>query len=481
MSARGRLGIAGLGLLCILVLIALSVLAPPDGQERGELAQFIGGFHPLGVHLPIALLLLVPILEIAGRNPRRAALRASAGFVLGLGALSAIVTPYLGWLLAWSGGLEGEFVTQHMWGGNTVAAASLLCWALRGRMQREQAPGHLRDAGHRLPTGYVGMLTLIVLTVAFTGYRGGQLAHGEDHLTEHLPATWKLWIGVTADRKAPANEPPSTFYAARIAPIFEENCLVCHSANKRKGRLRLDSYAGLLKGGESGAVIKANAQGSELLRRVSLDPEDEDFMPAEGKPPLDDDERKLLALWINAGASPTIAIDGIAGAPPMKKPAEPWAPDYRAEQATIAELETALNIRLVPRSQNPTDGLILRTVSAPAACDDVVLAKLAPVARYIVDAELARTQVSDAGLAILAGFTNLRALDLSYTAITSAGVQELSQLPKLELLNLTATAVDDAGVASLGKKKTLKHLYLFETQVTQNRTRSTAKNAVNTR
>ncbi len=451
-----RICVGAIGLLLILGLIAMGVFLPPDGQERGELAQFIGNFHPLAVHLPIALLLLVPLLEIAGRHPRRGQLRASAEFVLGLAVLSALAAPYLGWLLARSGGFEGGFVTQHMWGGISVAALALLCWVLRGSA--------LKQPDAKLPATYVGMLGLVVLLVAFTGYRGGQLAHGENHLTEHLPPSLQARMGLSSDQKSTART--NTFFAARVAPILENNCLLCHSANKHKGGLRLDTYAGLLAGGKDGTVIKlGDSKGSDLIRRINLDPGHKDFMPAEGKPPLSDDERKVIALWIDAGASQAIGIEAIAGAPAIGKPVEALAPDYRADRELIAQLESSLRVRLVPRSQNPSDGLILRTASFPSGCDDTTLAKLAPLSRYIVDAELARTKVTNVGLEAIANFSNLRSLDLSHTAITSAGVRELAKLPKLQRLNLTDTAIDEAGLAPLRQRKTLQHLYIFETQV----------------
>jgi hypothetical protein len=53
---RVRVGFLGLGL--ILLLSVLFVLLPPDGQERAAWAQFIGRFHLLTVHFPIALILL---------------------------------------------------------------------------------------------------------------------------------------------------------------------------------------------------------------------------------------------------------------------------------------------------------------------------------------------------------------------------------------------------------------------------------------
>ena len=84
----------------------------------------------------------------------------------------------------------------------------------------------------------------------------------------------------------------------------------------------------------------------------------------------------------------------------------------------------------------------------------------------IVDAELARTKVDDEGVATLASFSNLRAVDLSHTAVTSQGVQKLSKLEKIESLNLTETAVDDSGVSELRRKNSLKNLYLFGTRCT---------------
>jgi uncharacterized membrane protein len=448
-------------------LICLALFAPPDGETRSEFAQFLGNFHPLAVHLPIALLLLVPILEIAGHRPGRRQLRASAGFVLGVAALCAIGTPYLGWLLAWSGGYEGGFVTQHMWGGIAVATAALLCWTLRGRVTETGALAEQQGSRYPLPAPYVGLLAATVLAVVFTGYRGGQLAHGDNHLTEHMPARLKAWLGLPPSHRSGGGERGTTFFAMRIEPIFEQHCLLCHSENKHKGGLRLDSYDHLARGGKDGPVIKAgDAVGSELFRRVSLDPGSEDAMPAEGKPQLATEDRKLLELWINAGASPSVGIDAVAGAPAAAKPYEPLTPDYRPEQALIAQLEASHGVRLVPRSENPRDGLILRTASFPAHCNDAALSKLAPVGRYIVDAELSRTPVTDAGLKSLAQFSNLRALDLSHTAITSAGLGALVELPKLETVNLTATVVDNTGVGLLRKRSSSMRVYVFQTKAT---------------
>src|SRR5260221_14790770 len=106
-----------------LVLLWLILHATPDGLEHGELSQFVGRFHPLIVHFPIAFLLLVPLLELAGSVRRWNRVRDAAEFVLALAVVSAFVAVFLGWLLAWSGGYEGALVTRHMWGGFSLAFA----------------------------------------------------------------------------------------------------------------------------------------------------------------------------------------------------------------------------------------------------------------------------------------------------------------------------------------------------------------------
>ena len=48
-----------------------------DGRPHADWQQFLGRFHPLAVHLPIGLLVLLPLLEIVGKF--RPALREAAG------------------------------------------------------------------------------------------------------------------------------------------------------------------------------------------------------------------------------------------------------------------------------------------------------------------------------------------------------------------------------------------------------------------
>jgi hypothetical protein len=268
---------------------------------------------------------------------------------------------------------------------------------------------------------------------------------------------------------AVAAQAEPTFFTARVSPILERHCVGCHGAEKHKASLRLDSFEAVMRGAESGEVITpGNLKESELFRRITLPATDDDVMPSDGKPHLAPDEIKIIELWIAAGASPTKTVADFPTAP-MPKPKAPHvalAPDWRPRAKEIAALEKELGLKLVPRSQIATDGLILRTASAPARCDDAALEKLGAVAPLIVDAELARTKVTDEGLKALAACENLQSLDLTRTAITSDGLTAIARLKKLEALNLTDTAIDDRGVEQLKGVTTLRRIWLFGTKAT---------------
>ena len=125
-----------------IALVFLARQMPPDGHERGNWGQFLGRFHPILVHLPVALLLLVPLMELLAFLPRWAHLRAAAGWVLAVAVVATFAAAFDGWLLAWSTGLRGHEVTLHMWGGVLLAGAcALASHARSARWRGRGIPG----------------------------------------------------------------------------------------------------------------------------------------------------------------------------------------------------------------------------------------------------------------------------------------------------------------------------------------------------
>ena len=103
-----------------------------------------------------------------------------------------------------------------------------------------------------------------------------------------------------APRQAAASTARTVDFEKQIRPILEENCLECHSADKRKGGLSLAAYADVLDGGRSGAVVQpGHAAASLLLARVQGEVGDQ--MPLK-ESPLTDGEIATLRRWVDQGA-----------------------------------------------------------------------------------------------------------------------------------------------------------------------------------
>jgi hypothetical protein len=430
-------------LVVSVMLLLLPAIFKLDGKPHADWQQFLGRFHPSVVHLPIGLILLVPLLELAGRS--RPALLEAAAFVLSLSVLSCLLALTLGYLLAYGSGDAGAGVARHMWGAIALTIAVAFCFLVRG------ASGGPRQS---YPYLLAGVLVLLV----WTAHQGGSLTHGDKYLTEYLPAPL---------RRAPEKpfEFPDSFYARHIYPVLDANCVGCHGRSKVKGNLRLDTYDRLMRGGEDGAVIIPGIpERSTLLKRITLPKDDKKFMPSEGKPPLTPDEIAWIKAWIQQGASPEVkSLVGINAPEPYHEEPVPQVADYSGKMGEIAQAAKSAGVTLVPVSRNLGDGLILNTVNAGAKFGDAQLAGLAPFAPYIVEAELGRTSVTDGCFDTLAKFTHLRVLHLEGTAIRGTALPELAQLPQLTYLNLSGTGVTQAAIAPLTSMKNLRHLYLYNT------------------
>jgi uncharacterized membrane protein len=278
---------------------------PPDGREHGNLAQFVGRFHVLLLHLPLALLLVVPVLEIVGRRHRWSTLAPVAGGILSIACFIVFLTALDGWLLAWSGGYRGRDITLHMWAGfwlaGTCGAASL---ARCGSLPRRLYPVLLASA--------VGLMF-------WTGHTGGSISHGDSFLSEKMPARLRVLLGMPAQAPKAAEAPGAAgvvhagpgsadpanpaYFAVHIAPVLARSCVSCHRPEKHKGGLMMDTYEHLLHGGDDGpAIVPGNTKSSELLRRVRLPASDDDSMPSDGDKPLTPEEIQMIDLWIAAGA-----------------------------------------------------------------------------------------------------------------------------------------------------------------------------------
>ncbi|TWT92755.1 c-type cytochrome domain-containing protein [Stieleria varia] len=147
-------------------------------------------------------------------------------------------------------------------------------------------------------------------------------------------------------KKATGNETVS--FASDVAPLLIENCVGCHiDAMQVRGGLRMDTFAQLLRGGDSGQIVTAGqGEQSLLVKKLRGTAADGDRMPA-GRPPLSDDSIALISKWIDEGA----AIDGPEAQPIKVMSQLAWASKATTEEMSARRAELAdKNMQLIAMS-----------------------------------------------------------------------------------------------------------------------------------
>lgn len=99
------------------------------------------------------------------------------------------------------------------------------------------------------------------------------------------------------------NAAPTVDFARDVHPIIATHCLGCHSAEKRSGGLSLATYADIIDGGRSGAVVRpSNSANSLIIARLTGTTQPQ--MPF-GLDPLTPEQIATIRTWIDQGARET--------------------------------------------------------------------------------------------------------------------------------------------------------------------------------
>ncbi|MGV3503650.1 MAG: c-type cytochrome domain-containing protein [Adhaeribacter sp.] len=437
-----------------------------------HLVEFLGRLHPLVVHLPIGILVLAICLHFLSRWPRYAALRAVLPVLWFAGALTAVLACGAGFLLVAGGDYAAGAVDTHRLAGLGLTALAILLLVARNRAWPA-----------RLQTAAVSALALLLVV---TGHFGGNLTHGEDYLSQPLYA-------MMGQKPAKIARPPVTdinqalVYRDLVEPVLEQKCWQCHSAEKQKGKLRLDTKEFLLQGGKHGEVLAAGSSAkSELYKRLILPEDHDDRMPPKGKPQLTVEEIALIRWWIDQGQgdfSRKVAqvpaddkiktlLAGMASGPGddnarqagTQQPSEiPTAKVAPADPGVLRKLE-GLGAAITPLTADRVF-LAVNLGTAPSFTDEQVNLLL-QLRNQILWLDLSETAITDRALPAIGKLKHLTRLKLDNTRITDAGLPAITGLQKLRALNLYGTQVSDQGLKTLQQCKSLQVVYLWRTQVT---------------
>ena len=154
-------------------------------------------------------------------------------------------------------------------------------------------------------------------------------------------------------------------FAKQVAPIFSQRCLACHNARTAKGRLNMETFANLMKGGESGASVVAMKPVDSILQSMI-----EDHSMPKDADPLTPDQIATVKKWIetgaklDAGVAPTATLITI-----MPKLVQPMPPDSYRVPVPVMAVAFSPDGNLLATSGyrevllwNPADGQLVRRI-----------------------------------------------------------------------------------------------------------------------
>lgn len=415
------------------------------------IGELLGRLHPLIVHLPVGILMLAFVMEVATRIERFRHLTSAVGFVLGIAILSSLVAWLTGWVMPKEGEFDERLLDLHLWLASGLTVCSVLVYCC-----------HISK--HPLLTRlYMPLFTGSMLLLAATGHYGGSLTHGEDHLTAPLAKPVQTQVA-TIDSLY--------IYADVIQPLLKQRCYSCHNAGKKKGGLVMSTIDGLMRGGDLGPIIvKGNSAASSIVQRLLLPLDDEEHMPPKGKRQLTDREVDLLDWWVSSGATFAEQVDTentpedihqiLEGYISHKGEVDP----AKVRPVTEDDLSRLRASGIQVFRESEQSPLLIASMSRSQSVSKNALKKLIDVAENIVQLDLSQTNTTDDMLAPLAELQHLQVLKLQQTNVTSKGIEKLKGLDYLSTLNLYKTAVDDEALAALSDLTGLQTLYTWQTDI----------------
>ena len=427
-----------------------------------NLIELIGHFHPVLVHLPIGIFVLVIVMDGLTRFAKFAYLSASIRLILVLGLISAIFSLITGYTLSLEGSNNQDLVDNHQWTAIGTTALFTAYYFLRKKL-----------IANRLAHTY--SLILLLLMLAWTGHQGGSLTHGEGFLTEGV-----LENKPTTERQLDIKDiNQALVYKDLVQYTLNQKCVQCHGSEKQKGKLRLDDLSWIKAGGKNGNLINTtNPADGELIKRILLDDIDEHHMPPKEKTQLTDAELVIFKWWINAGASFDKSVAALSPDAKVSKALASFQEEnLKKEKSTIKSRKSIEPLDNQIKERLEKIGWVVSIVSL----DDQhirltgynlevsmidALDAAAEISDHIVELKLSFSALKDNDLSNLSKFKKIEKLWLDHTSISDISFKLVKTLENLEYLNIVGTNSTSNGLRGLMQMKNLKMIYAQGTKIT---------------
>jgi uncharacterized membrane protein len=438
-------------------------------MTTGNITTFSGHLHPLIVHLPIGFILLAMVFNILSYRKKYENLKPAVSVTLLIGFISALLACLFGYLLSLSGVYDTVMLASHKLSGITLAVLSGLMYYLSTDQLRKEVyiPEKLFSV----------LLVCLVALMSYSGHKGASLTHGSDYLTV------RTLMHEVRDR--PVNAQSAMIFEDVVAPILQKKCAQCHQEGKLKGDFSVENLRTLLKGGKSGrAIVPGKLTESELYRRVTLDSDHKDYMPADGKPGLTKVELCIIKWWISdAGAVEGKTIAQLKNSGSIKAQIgnylgfnkstaddggdKGFTPVINQEIPILADTLVMAHLRgrgLMVRMMLKKPMMLDITLPANSGVKmSAIKDDLMSLAKNIIWLNLSDNNFTDNDLSILKFFSNLEKLRIEKNPVTDSVSIYLANLRHLEAVNLNETKITGIAVSSLKKNSSIKRIYSMGT------------------
>lgn len=416
--------------------------------------DYLGRFHPVLVHFPIAVLLVAVLFQWLPRRKGLKKLRKSVPALLLIGFLATVASSATGYAHAHSGDFDPVAIRIHQWLGFSSTLVSFAALMLAGRKDRESR------------VAYTAIVPALAVLVTLTGHTGGSITYGSDFLA--LPVGTQAKNSVLTS----VNLDSAYLYKDIIAPLLEQKCVQCHGSKKQKGKLRLDDPQFIRKGGKHGPVALDSGKESELFERIHLPMDDEDHMPPKEKQQLTKSEIQVISFWLTTGPDFNSRLVSLSGADQLipllnkgsgsdNKSVQVPMPDKNA-LASLTEAGVALSFL------EQGNGLLRANfLNVDSARLHTAIGELPKLREQLVDLRLAGSRLTAADWASIAQLTSLEKLNLQETNTGDRDMKSLLPLASLGYLNLVGTQVTASGLKQISRLKSLRRVYVYKTAVTE--------------
>ncbi|MBZ5858778.1 c-type cytochrome domain-containing protein [Flavihumibacter profundi] len=431
-----------------------------------DITTYLGHLHPLIVHLPIGFLLLAVLFELLSYVKRYEYLKPAVSFALLLGFISAVFACIFGYMLSLSGDYDLLNLANHKITGIAVAVVSGLLFLCTTTAFRNK----ISISRWLFSSFFIGLFFLMT----YTGHQGGNLTHGSDYLSLKTLRQREL--------KKPSSVDEALLFEDVVQPLLAKRCSQCHNEGKMKGELSVQTLQGLLKGGKSRpAVVGGKLHESELYERITLDPSNKKYMPADGKTPLTKEETAIIKWWIEKGMAmsgvkiadlkngdeikPRVAVflglgDGGEIADNSGIAVNPDIPKSFNQNLLDSLRNKGVHVRLM--SHNP----VMLDITMPAGSGDklgIIKSNLRAVAKNVIWLNLSNNKLTENDLDFLPLMTNLEKLRLEKNPVADGISSQIVGLQHLEAVNLNETKITRACTEKLKQMPNLKRVYTWKT------------------